>query len=269
MNTLYLFEDQENTPLPEFFKSGFCEETSNSFRYSNGNGALRTRAEELLEDPSIQLVIFVDLVPNNIFTASVFTDLCVLARKNLSRVLVIPILGSEYYFIKSLQSKDICKDRHIEEVFCNIEGYTDRLKLFFESLGIKEKRYATFEKLGKRLIEHNYNICISHPNDKYRSYFKHDCRCEYPKPSECKHKNYSTKDKTRDLLMEYSIIPSGSLEDILTTKVNREYTFRYIEEYLSMIREKAEKEFKMPENKIIFFDEAIAEFKEFRSDFEC
>ena len=266
MKTIYLFEDSENDSLSRLFKQGFKAKMVDNFKYANGNNNLINVAKELLKDKDTQLIIFVDLVPNNARTALLFNKLCVLANEDLHRVFIVPSMGSEYYFLKSIKDKGITKNNDIMAVYYNVERYVDKCKPVFDTVKLSLEKYSTFERLGKRLIEHNYTWCISHPKLPDASYYDCDCRCIRPNPADCSHKCFTLTNKAEDLLMGYDLIPIGSIVDNQKDLIGFSAAFDIVEKYLVWVTDKAKNEFKLTKNMVSVYEKSIELFNKLRRD---
>lgn len=268
MNTVYIFEDHKDDKLSVFFRSGFSADTV--FKYSGGNGNLYGVTESWLDREIDLVVVFVDVVPNNYKTVEIFEELCTLAIDNMHRLIIIPTLGSEYYFIKSLKGKGIERYPGVLDVYCEVGNYVDKCDSFIKAIKVKPTKYSTFEQFGKRLIEHNFLPCIAKPKPGYRDYYLDDCECAYSKKSishKCEYnKDLRSLDKVKETLLNYPFIPCGSLFTDCRAPITMDKVLNYIGKYLVCVRDQASDEFKLPQEQIKYYDNALNTFNEFRSE---
>jgi hypothetical protein len=205
LNVIYLFEDTEGAELPKLFKSGFSKETQDKIRYSNGNSNLKRQAGRIIrrENPDL-LCVYVDLVPNNINTVDIFRGICDIALTEYrGKILVLPILGSEYYYIKSVMRLNLEIDSEIIDKYLSLVPYSGLEWLS----SFSPARYNTFEKLGKLIIDHDFYYCISDPVDGEASFNHMDCLCRSTKEN-CVELNM--QEKIYNILKEYKTLPLGS-----------------------------------------------------------
>lgn len=112
-------------------------------------------------------------MPNNYVTAKIVGTVCLMGQEEQfqKRIVVIPTLGSEYYYIKSLLDKGLELDSDILNTYINLKYYKD--SDWIEKKKFAYRNYSTYEKFGKRIIEHNFYSCISNPIENIADYNKY------------------------------------------------------------------------------------------------
>lgn len=211
---IFVFEDDKDDLLSRLFKAAYPREIADSFKSAEGNGGFKKKVEKLLEDTEDIIAVFIDVVPDNDQTAQLYTTLRRDSRRNGNRVIVFPLVCSEYYFIKS-----IAKNHHLFETFqgvdfCINKKFYANSPLLNDSDSIKFAK--NFEKYCKLvLLKHNVVIdCVRrsrgehNENYKYGYYYLKDCLCEYSNRT-CTSK--SLIQKSLDYVAEFPCVPNGTL----------------------------------------------------------
>lgn len=184
--------------------------TDNHFRYSNGNGNLRKDLYKIfrVEKPDL-ICIFVDVVPNNRETIDIFNMLLVDAITKFPRkLLLVPILGSEYFYIKTLNNFRVDIDEELTKRYLTVLPY-DTEKIL---IGHKKDSYSTYEQYGKFLIKYNAINCAK--DIKQDNHFtKVGCTCQNSTDN-CT--EVKLQDKVLYLLSTYDIIPANNIIEHVT-----------------------------------------------------
>lgn len=156
--------------------------------------SLENKAQYFVEKLHYDLVIvFLDMVPANKNIDEIYTELRVLSKRTTEfKVIVIPVISSEFLFIKSLQvlskstgKKLICRDK-------DTYGLVDKLlnkQPFYDIESVREdpkfnKRFRHLEKLSKYVLENFVIECAEHNkkhklNLLYNQYYNSACPCEF------------------------------------------------------------------------------------------
>lgn len=197
---IYVFEDWEEDLLSKLFMSAYSE---NSFVYAGGAGNLIYIAEKLLYESDEIILVYLDTIPDNRESIRVYNNLKRLSKKNNFRLIVLPVVCAEYYFIQSLpedlyysmQSINICKSR----------GFWRNSDLIET---IRDKEFVkNFEKYCKLILLKNVRNCVRHTrenNSVYGYYYMQDCLCDFSIDI-CKED--SRLDKAVRYVCEYPVIP--------------------------------------------------------------
>ncbi len=96
---IVIFEDKMDDLLSNLFRSAY---SNCSFIYSNGNGNLETLVRHYLDSSDEFIMVYLDTIPDNKDTINIYKTLARISRRNNFRVIVMPIVCAEYYFISSL-----------------------------------------------------------------------------------------------------------------------------------------------------------------------
>lgn len=98
---IYVFEDDERDPISQLFRMAYDNSVSSKFIYVRGGGNIYSKVESLLNYKDI-ILVYLNTIPGNKETLKIYNKLSMLSRKNNRSIIVLPILGAEYYFIKSI-----------------------------------------------------------------------------------------------------------------------------------------------------------------------
>lgn len=207
---VYLFEDKYDDVLSVLFRGAYPKSIQNKFIYTCGHTNLVKVAEvEILKD---DVAVYVDMVPDNIACAGVYKDLRDLALKSKNKLLIFPIVCSEYYFISHLDSDTNLLMSKVNSDICLNKGDYRLSNLYMNG----NKPCSSFEKFCKFIIKHDVPNCIRHSaicdngavNIEYANYYNLDCLCSN---SVNKCGEGTLKQKSLLLLMKYDIVPSGTI----------------------------------------------------------
>ena len=203
----YIFEDKKDDLISILFARGYSD--ISDFIYANGNGNIIGIVNRLLgigEDACV----FLDTIPGNDSKYRIYKDLRLISMKNGYRVIVMPIVCAEYYFIKSIANKT--------KLFKTCTGVEECLnkRFYGESclLHTAGKNYAAkcknFEKYCKLILMTTVIDCVRHSrlnNSHYGEYYTNSCPCNRTY-SRCE--NAPILHKSLDLLSQYPCVPSKS-----------------------------------------------------------
>lgn len=210
---IYLFEDNEKDVLSKLYMQAYPDEIRKNFVYTKGNGDLIKFADIYLK--SSDVAVFIDMVPDNENCRDIYLDLVKLSvdPKYSNRLLIFPIVCSEYYMIKSLckYTEYIDKDHNDVKICLDCGDYRQSTVYTYGGRVCKN-----FEKYCKIILKRHVIDCIKHKsrfddgsvNEKYSLYYCEDCLCD---KSDSLYNIRSLKDKAIELLSVYDVVPSGSL----------------------------------------------------------
>ncbi len=204
---IYVFEDNKKDPLPQLFMRSYRKEISSNFIYTEGNGNVYSNVEHLLNNNDT-ILVYLDTIPGNDSTRRIYHKLASLSRKNNNKIIVLPILGSEYYFIKSIQSEKVITSKIDIDTCINRKAYFSSKLLSNQ----KEKDYCKYyERYCKLVLMKAVLDCVRNSedngkNEHFRWYYNKDCRCIAPL-SFCINK--SIQDKSSDFLKAFPCVPDG------------------------------------------------------------
>lgn len=212
---IYMFEDDERDPIPQLFQCSYDRQMSDCFIYTRGNGNIYNSVESLINNTDEQILVYLDTIPGNLDTRRIYVKLSALSRKNNYRVIVMPIIGSEYLFIRSVERENVILSQEDIRICVELRPYFTSKML----KGEQERKYCTsYKKYCKLILKKESLDCIRNSEDNganrhFRWYYSKDCGCEDVLKS-CKDK--TLQDKSAALLNSYPIIPRGSKLDDLT-----------------------------------------------------
>ena len=173
---IFVFEDKKNDLLSVLFRYAYSE---SDFVYAEGNGNLVSLAEKYLDSTDDIITVFLDTIPDNKVTADIYNDLRRLSLRNNLRVLVLPIVCAEYYFIRtlpkcytgSISAMGVCLNKEYWRN-CNFVSSDDK------------KFVKNFEKFCKLFLKKDIIDCIrtsrgkDNDNKLYGFYYLKDCLCD-------------------------------------------------------------------------------------------
>ena len=214
---MYLFEDASDADLSKFFLVSYASEAAQSIFFSGGNGNLCSVAKKLLNaHKSESLVVYMDLVPNNQNVTTVYDSLRVLCKNYLDRMVIIPLVCAEYYYLRSLPCSSLALDMELYKHCVDKLPYWDLPQL---KNGVhKQKSYASFEKLCKLICDSYLSKCCQIPRrgriKGSHIYTVKQCKCDAAL-KECR--PMSVLEKSRRLLSQYPCVPLDSKHTVSKT----------------------------------------------------
>lgn len=203
----YIFEDNRLDLISKFFMSAYSEDTASKFIYANGNSQLINVSENALKDGSTA-VVYIDTIPGNKDIYRIYRELSVISRRNNYRLIVLPIVCSEYYLIKSLlNTQVIMSTKGIKQCINKEEHWKSNI---IET--VKDREYAkNFEKVCKLILMKNFKDCALHCGKttcaRYGKYYLEDCICNMG--DSCCNTESQISKVTR-FLAEYPCVPINS-----------------------------------------------------------
>lgn len=256
----FIFEDKKTADLSILFRSIYPKNIREKFVYTGSNRYICSTIKKMIKSPkdseeySKNYIVFLDIIPDNETTISVYKSISALSRTYLERgykIIVIPIVCAEYYAIQMIH-----KLRLFE---MNSALYHDCVeKRFWKNSYIVEKipckkrdRYKNFEKYCKAILEYGGPVRCITPSDQKETeeknkdkgaFYRNDCKLQCKDILNLKkHKciDIPTDKKAEMLLFNYPIVPAGieiKYEDITRT------TYSNFEEIVK-IHEQLVKEF--------------------------
>lgn len=214
---MYLFEDASDADLSKFFLVSYAPEATQSIFFSGGNGNLCSSAKKLLTThKSESLVVYMDLIPNNQNVVAIYDSLRVLCRSYRDRMVIIPLVCAEYYYLRSLPCSSLALDQELYKYCVNKIPYWDLPQL--KNGGHRQKSYASFEKLCKLICDSYLSRCCRIPRrgriKESHVYTVKQCKCDTAL-EECR--TLSVLEKSRRLLSQYPCVPLGSKHTVSKT----------------------------------------------------
>lgn len=205
-----LFEDKKDDMLSVLFCKSLPENFQKQIEYANGNGNILKKAQELLQEESIVLMVL-DTVPGNKSIRDIYVSLRRLSRENDYRLIVWNIICAEYYFIKAFGDtshiKAFSNSRDIDIVLKR-KPYDGASLIQTEEDRIFTKN---FEKFCKLYILKNGADCVNQT----ASFFTKDCECQ----NGCV--NVSLLEKSAQYRMAYQVLfEETSIEKLWGTHRN-------------------------------------------------
>lgn len=209
---LYFYEDKKSSLLPKLLMKLYQDR--NDIIFTGGAGNLSVDVKAALEESSECAVVFLDSVPQNEQVLSNYKALVGVASMYPDRVIPLPIVCAEYYFLKSLQYQPVFKDKELVEFCLSKKYYKDLPHLIGH-----EHHAVTFERFCKFVCRDYLHRCCyirtkgRTPED-IRVYNVRDCRCE-----KCLEGcvDADILEKARRLAAQYPCVPVNPLGG--TTKV--------------------------------------------------
>lgn len=203
---IYMFEDSDNDLLSRLFRASYSDETCKKFIYTSGAGKMLKEVPKLIQTDDI--AVFIDMLPDNANCKYTYNGLARLQSGNTNRLLIFPIICSEYYMIKYLYDYTNYIDRNKDVNICLDKGDYRKSSVYIYN-GTECKN---FEHYCKVILRRYVLDCIKHTrfqdgiiNSMYGTYYENDCKC---KNSLDICSNLSLFDKSLRLLSEYKCVPS-------------------------------------------------------------
>lgn len=208
---IYIFEDHPDADISKLFKSAYNNNNINNFIYAKGNGNLVDKINYYISKTTDKIIVFMDTIPGNKDCYSIYREIRLISIKHNCRVIVLPIICSEYYMIKSIKNKDIFKDREeINRCIMKEPHITSSLMNHKD----KASYCRNFEKYCKYLLKYNtVKNCLKNYNKEDNingEYYNESCKCNKAM-SDCI--QITLSEKAIALLIAYKYIPSGSIAD--------------------------------------------------------
>lgn len=220
----YVFEDRYNDVLSILFRAAYPPCVSGEFVYAEGEGKLEAAVKaELSQFPKEDIIVFLDVVPDNRHLVNKYLKLREMYHMSTKRVIPIPIVCSEYYFIHSIVGTGVIDNLDGLEECLQIKPWSAS-KLLTTTDDIRFCK--NFEKYCKLFLLKAVIQCAKHTrgrteeeNVKYGYYYTVDCLCDIPErgcvPA-------SLTDKAIAYVRQYPCFPTGSLMTSGIQKIDKE-----------------------------------------------
>jgi hypothetical protein len=199
-----------------------------------------------------------DLVPNNAVTAEIFDALCTKGTYTYpGRLIVIPTLGSEYPFLKHIRKTGLFDNADIIDTYLLVKPYKNHAWLE----GKSKRKYRTYEKFAKLIIDRDLHKCIGDPILYEKDYCRMDCKC---KRHDTVCRDESLDDKAFDVISQYDILPRGNKWQNKTIRLDTSKVFDIIEDYVKTTIERAKLFDEITENKLAAYKKSLDSFIDMR-----
>lgn len=221
----FIIEDAESSPFVKMFNSAYPEDV---LYCSSSNTLLVDDARRLAADGS-HVIVYMDLVPDNPELYTTYRRLLLLYAKEKLDVVVIPIVCSEYLFIKSIVDVDgtIYSNNGLDVILSKSVDY----KSSNLALAHSKKRSSNFEKFCKLFCDVCLNkLCCSVSSNKSglsKPYFSGDCHCD-----SCTTR-LSMFDKSELLHRQFPLVPAytGISGEVLSWEQVLDISYILVDEY--------------------------------------
>lgn len=170
---VFVFEDNPNTPSSKLLKSSY---NGSSIYFSDGNSLIRSTIEDLLAKGFNQIIVFLDVNPNNRNTVDLYDSLSKVksTKESWKNVIIVPIICIEYFIAEICKTFGYFDEKQLERpvvkyLVCNFDW--DRMPEM-----VKGK---SLEKIYKRLFDTKGNCqkCLDNRAG-YGTFFTQACTCE-------------------------------------------------------------------------------------------
>lgn len=203
----YIFEDHPDDSLSRLFKKSYSNDVSSKFIYAQSVSNVKKLARQELRKTENEMVyVFMDMVSNNINLIQIYKYLSKKSQDSNYRLVVLPLVCAEYYFICSLSEYTIL-DKETMDLCINRLPFTNA-----KIVQSVKKVPATFEQFCKLILCSGVIDCIkrdsSNNNPMYDFYFNKDCRCE-SSLRDCL--NLTLQEKSKQFLGQYPCIPANHI----------------------------------------------------------
>ena len=228
----YIFEDNESSEISKLFVSAYPADVADKFRFAGGGGGIVGVIDNLVEQfGAVDIIIFMDFVPGNLSIVrvrdSILEKMGELKALGGSSILV-PLVCAEYYVIKAMVRQGVLDMADEDIKICVEKGLFEKSSLLSRN-NRASVNCNSFEKYCKLILEtKGLKKCSNNVgNNNYKAYYRHGCNnnCSlhsqrntgyYNKEREklnvkCPDIEMSIHDKALELLLEYPIVPKGSL----------------------------------------------------------
>lgn len=212
---IFIFEDKEDDLLSKLFQEAY---DSHNFIYAKGNGNLERIVRDCLVSSEEGIIVYLDTIPDNKDSINIYKSLRRLSLQNDFRVIIMPIVCAEYYFIMSLVLTDYVNYTGVDT--CIRKDFWRNSSLVEEGDKVFVKN---FEKFCKLILLKCVKDCIKNSigadgeNTLYGYFYTKDCKCEHSDKS-CR--TISLKDKAINYVRNYPVIPSGSsLSNVVSVNI--------------------------------------------------
>lgn len=145
----FIFEDNSLDFLSRLFLHSYHSSTIDLMKYAKGNGNLLRIAKNTLQSTSDLVIVYLDTIPGNPEIFDIYHNLTGLSRYYDGRLIVMPIICAEYYFLKSMVGTDHVTNHEEVRRCVNKVPYFDSSLISTEA----DKKYCrNFEKYCKLVL---------------------------------------------------------------------------------------------------------------------
>lgn len=223
MSDILIYEDCETDDLQQLLQFWYKTHKGCDVRYASSTGNLAAIIEEVGKLYS-QVAVYVDVSPGNPITYRTYNALSSLATNFNAAIVILPILGAEYYFILSLYSLKLMNDPDIFNILLGDYSHLDYLR---QNNVPNHLRYFSMERFLKYILTEKVYPCIAQklPNNYSKGvYYKYDCKL--PTTSQLK---LALLDKSKAYLCQFPVIPGAVNENYHNmTVANLTQTHRHL-----------------------------------------
>ena len=208
---IYIMEDRADDILSQLYMVAYTNKENK--HWVGGNGFLVEKAEYYLKNTNDTVAVFMNTIPGNISCKIIYRNLLNLGKKYPNRLIVMPIICSEYYFIKALCKMESVIMHNKDVLICIKKGNFKKSALYNKDDDMKNV-CKNFEKYCKLILIKYVRDCIKYSrgygntiNDAYGIFYKEDCKC-----NKCdKHcRERSLVEKSIRYLSEYVCVPADA-----------------------------------------------------------
>lgn len=178
MSMFYIFEDNEMDLLSRLFRASYSNETCNKFVYTSGVGTILRKINTYLDIDDV--AVFMDMLPDNVNCSYIYKRLRTISKTSKHRLIIFPIVCSEYYMIKYLYDYTKYISSHKDVDICLNKGDYRKSSVY----AYKGKVCKNFESYCKVILRKYTINCIKHTrlvgdteNSMYGLYYTNDCKC--------------------------------------------------------------------------------------------
>ena len=174
----YIFEDDNRDIFSKMFQKAFSEETLKNITYAQGNSKIQSVVEDMLMKTSEDIIVYMDLIPDNKCTVMLYRDLRRISMRNKYRVIVLPMICMEKTIVKLLRSYRVINDEYETNIVENILDWRKSRIITTE----QDKEFVrNFEKYCKLVIMKLPYDCakkgsVHDKSIKYK-FYTDDCKC--------------------------------------------------------------------------------------------
>lgn len=202
---IYIFEDMRDDVLSEFFRKAYPSEVANKFIYTNGNGGIISTVKEMIESTQDNIIVFMDFYPTNDSIVKIYKNLRRESRINENRIIVLPIVCSEFYILKFLDKNGMITDKTKSDIVFNFDLYDEVLKSN-EVTDLDVTFCKNFEKYCKLVTMKWVKECAR--TNGTQEYYTEGCVCNTLKDDKCHY--HELTQKAIDCISQYPCVPAGS-----------------------------------------------------------
>lgn len=213
---IYIFEDGPGQSLQKLILQCYPKDRfNNDIFFTSGNRNILAKLDELIGSgrTTEDIVIYLDLVPDNKNTRLVYQQLDKEYKNKFRRLIVLPIPCIEYYYIIAQQRQErFIKDPKSVNIAIHRGWHQNsQLKSQYED----RRTYWQFEKFCKLVVKRGLIDCLHNwtANTHHIEYFQTHCKNCRREKCFCIDGNrpsFQINVKKKNLLYAFPCVPSGS-----------------------------------------------------------